>query len=315
MKLTEKLSKIVLILLVSGIIAACGGGGGGGSDDDDGGDSGDGGSTSGSISGQISVPGYVVTDSDVNDDQTTPVANQPANNAQSVPNPVNIGGYVNVAGTGAAGNLRASGDPDDYYLVNLTSGQTLVLNIGDIDVGGVDLDLYLFDVNNLSNPVASSIGTSKFETIVVPSDGQYYVIVHAYSGASNYLLSIGLTSSSILPQGGMSITDDFVPGEVLVKFDSASAQAKALDTGLSHYSFSQSTENEIGIQRLTLNDQFVSRAAARPGIYAQMDSEAQLKLDTIMAIKELNQRSDVVYAQPNYIYHASATPNDEYYSL
>ncbi|MCG7981593.1 MAG: S8 family serine peptidase [Candidatus Thiodiazotropha lotti] len=314
-KLSEKLSKILLTLLVSGIIAACGGGGGGGSDDDDGGDSGDGGSTSGSISGLISVPGYVVTDSDVNDDQTTPVANQPANNAQSVPNPVNIGGYVNVAGTGAAGNLRNSGDPDDYYLVNLTSGQTLVLNIGDIDVGGVDLDLYLFDVNDLSNPVASSIGTSKFETIVVPSDGQYYVIVHAYSGASNYLLSIGLTASSLVPQGGMSVNDDFVPGEVLVKFDTDSSQAKSLNTGLSHYSFSGSPENEIGVQRLTLNDQFVSNAAARPGIYAQMDSEAQLKLDTIMAIKELNQRSDVVYAQPNYIYQASAIPNDEYYNL
>ncbi|MEJ2620526.1 MAG: S8 family serine peptidase [Candidatus Thiodiazotropha sp.] len=304
-KLTEKLSKILLTLLVSGIIAACGGGGG--SDDDS--------SDTASISGRITVPGYVVTDSDVNDNQTTPVANQPSSNAQQVPNPVNIGGYVNVAGTGAAGNLRASGDPDDYYLVDLTSGQTLVLNIGDIDVGGVDLDLYLFSVNDLSNPVASSIGTSKFETIVVPSDGQYYAVVHAYSGASNYLLSIGLTASSVLPQPGLSINDDFVPGELLVKFDTDSVQAKALDASLSQYSFSQASENEIGVQRLTLNGQFASRVASRSGIYAQLNSEAQQKLDTIMAIKALKQRSDVVYAQPNYIYHASAIPNDEYYSL
>jgi serine protease len=314
--LTEKLSKILLTLLVSGIIAACGGGGGGGSDDDDDDDNtGGGDGTTSSISGQITVPGYVVTDSDVNDDQTTPVANQPASNAQQVPNPVNIGGYVNVAGAGEAGNLRSSGDPDDYYQVDLTSGQTLVLNIGDIDVGGVDLDLYLFSVNDLSDPVASSIGTSKFETITVPSDGQYYVIVHAYSGASNYLLSIGLSGTSAVSQTGMSLNDDFVPGEVLVKFDTDSVQAKALDSSLSQYSFSQSSENAIGVQRLTLNDQFASKATSQSGLYAQLSSEAQQKLDTIMAIKELSQRSDVVYAQPNYIYQASATPNDQYYSL
>ncbi|MES9860968.1 MAG: hypothetical protein ABW138_08975, partial [Candidatus Thiodiazotropha sp. 4PDIVS1] len=91
LKFTEKLTKITLTLFFAGIIAACGGGGGGGDDGGDSGDSGDdGGSDTGtsSVSGQLVVPSYVVTDSDVNDIETTSVANHPANNAQSVPNPV-----------------------------------------------------------------------------------------------------------------------------------------------------------------------------------------------------------------------------------
>jgi serine protease len=311
LKATEKLSKILLTLVVAGVIAACGGGSG----DDDGGDDdggGDNGTQTGSVSGSLIVPSYVVTDSDVNDVQTTAVANHPAGNAQSVPNPVNVGGYVNVADAGSSGNSYSGGDTDDYYLVDMKAGQTLLLNIGDIGTAGVDLDLYLYASDGFTI-VDRSIGTSQFESLVVPDDGQYYAVVHAYSGASNYLLSIGLTAASELPSGALRMSDQFVPGEVLVKFDkSASIQAKSLDTSLSHYSFQQTPENAIGIQRLILNEQYTA-AAARSDYDLLLDSEEQLKLDTLMAIKELNQRSDVVYAQPNYNYQASAVPNDTHY--
>ncbi|MET0054199.1 MAG: hypothetical protein ABW108_05255, partial [Candidatus Thiodiazotropha sp. 6PLUC10] len=159
-KFAEKLTKIILTLFFAGIIAACGGGGGG---DDDGGDDGGGdGSQTGSVSGRLTVPSYVVTDSDVNDTETSPVANHPANNAQTVPNPVNIGGYVNVAGAGDSGNSFSAGDQEDYFLVDMSAGQTLLLNIGDIGTAGVDLDLYLYDSNGTL--VDSSIGTSQFES-------------------------------------------------------------------------------------------------------------------------------------------------------
>ena len=312
MKVTEKLTKILLTLLVTGIVAACGGGGGGG--DDDSGDGGDGGGTqTGSISGRLIVPSFVVTDSDVNDVETTSVPNHPLTNAQTVPNPVNIGGYVNVAGSGTSGNSGSAGDRDDYFLVNMTAGQTLLLNIGDIGTPGVDLDLYLYDLNG--NVVDRSIGTSKFESLVVPADGQYYANVYAFTGASNYLLSIGLTPASSLPPGAIRMSDQFVPGEVLVKFDTSSFQAKALDPSLSQYSFRQTAgTSSTGVQLLTLNDQF-AQVASRSDNGVPLSNEEQLKLNTLMAVKELSRRSDVVYAQPNYLYQPSAVPNDEYYNL
>jgi serine protease len=310
LKVIEKFTKILLTLLVVGMISACGGGGGG--DDGDSGDDGDDGTqTTGSVSGQISVPSYVVTDSDVNDVETTSVPNHPANNAQSVPNPVNIGGYVNVAGTGESGNSFSAGDRDDYFLVNMTAGQTLLLNIGDIGTSGVDLDLYLYDSNGAL--VDRSIGTSQFESLIIPSDGEYYANVYAFSGASNYLLSVGLTPASALPAGALRMSDQFVPGDVLVKFDDTSLQAKSQDSTLTQFNFHQTAGNETDVQLLTLNGQHL-KTAARTDVSIPLSDEEQLKLDTLMAIKTLSRRSDVVYVQPNYIYQPSAVPNDQYYS-
>ncbi|MET0091770.1 MAG: S8 family peptidase, partial [Candidatus Thiodiazotropha sp.] len=299
------------------IIAACGGGGGGGggggSDDggdDGGGDPGDSTGT-GSISGRLIVPSYVVTDSDVNDIETNWVPNHPAGNAQSVPNPVNIGGYVNEQGTGVAGNSFNSGDQDDYYLASLTAGQTLLLNIGDLD--SADLDLFLFDTNG--NQIDSSIGVDKFESIVVPADGQYYINVYAYSGASNYLLSVGLTPASALPPGALRLSDDFVPGDVLAKFnDNTTLQARAVDPAMSQFNFPQGAGNSIGVQKLTLNNNRVS-VAAKSVSASGLNERDQLKFDTLMAIKQLKGRSDVEFAEPNYMVQPSAVPNDEYYNL
>ncbi len=306
------IAKLLLTTLVALIIAACGGGGGGGGDDGDdgGGDPGDSTGT-GSISGRLLVPSYVVTDSDVNDVETNWVPNHPAGNAQSVPNPVNIGGYVNVENTGVAGNSFSSGDRDDYYLASLTAGQTLLLNIGDLD--SADLDLFLYDSNG--NQVDASIGTDKFESIVVPADGQYYINVYAYSGASNYLLSVGLTPASALPPGALRLSDDFVPGDVLAKFnDNTTLQARAVDPAMSQFNFPQGGGNSLGVQKLTLNNNRVS-VAAKSVSGSGLNEKNQLKYDTLMAIKQLRGRGDVAFAEPNYMLQPSAVPNDEYYNL
>ncbi len=306
LKLAEKLIKMALVACFIAILGACGGGGGSGGDEN-GGDS----TQTGSVSGQLVVPSYVVTDSDVNDTETSPVANHPAQQAQSVPNPVNVGGYVNVAGAGDPGNSYSAGDIDDYYLVDMKAGQTLLLNIGDIGTTGVDLDLYLYDTNGTL--VDRSVGTSKFESLVVPSDGQYYVDVFAYSGASNYLLSVGLTPSSMLPPGALRMSDQFVPGEILVKFDNSGFQAKSQDPTLAQFDFQSTPGNDTGVQLLKLNEQYI-KSAARPDVNVPLSDDEQRRLDTLMAIKSLSNRSDVVYVQPNYLYQPSAVPNDQYYN-
>ncbi|PVV22249.1 MAG: hypothetical protein B6D79_13230, partial [gamma proteobacterium symbiont of Ctena orbiculata] len=82
----EKLTITGLSLVVASMIAACGGGGGGDNADTQ---------SRVNVSGNLVVPSFVVTDSDVNDVESVSVPNHPATAAQVVPNPVNIGGYVN----------------------------------------------------------------------------------------------------------------------------------------------------------------------------------------------------------------------------
>ncbi|MCU7854783.1 MAG: pre-peptidase C-terminal domain-containing protein, partial [Candidatus Thiodiazotropha sp. (ex Lucinoma borealis)] len=300
----NKLTYLGLSLVVASIVGACGGGGGSSSNDVDS-------NQRVVISGNLIVPAFVVTDSDVNDIETTPIPNQPRTAAQQVPNPVNIGGYVNIPRSGSSGNSSLSGDVEDYYLIDMNAGQTLLLNIADLGVG-VDLDLYLYDLNG--NFIDSSIGTSKFESLVIPADGQYYIRVFAFDGASNYLLSVGLTPAAALPPGALRLSDDFVPGDVLARFATSSIQARELDSALNKFEVVNQQGDTGGVQLLRLKDN-TGQVAFRSEDNTLLTHEQQQKLDTLLAIKELSNRQDIVYAEPNYILHSLATPNDEYYGL
>jgi serine protease len=86
------------------------------------------------------------------------------------------------------------------------------------------LDLYLYDINHV--PIDASVGSTKFESLLIPQDGQYYVNVVAYAGASNYLLSVGLTPDTETAANSLRLSDDFIPGEVLARFDDLSLQAR-----------------------------------------------------------------------------------------
>ncbi|WP_316368555.1 S8 family peptidase [Candidatus Thiodiazotropha sp. CDECU1] len=300
----EKLTITGLSLVVASMIAACGGGGGGGDNVDT--------QSRVNVSGNLVVPSFVVTDSDVNDVETVSVPNHPATAAQVVPNPVNIGGYVNQPREGFAGLSFNSGDTDDYFLIDMQAGQTLLLNIADLS-SGEDLDLFLFDLNG--QLIDASLGglDTKFESLVIPEDGQYYVNVYAVSGASNYLLSVGLTPLAALPSGALRLSDDFLPEEVLVRFNDLSVQARIEDSLLQQFQFD--TDNYSGgVQRLTLKEQ-AAVVAARTLTDMQLTDLQQQKLDTLHAIKALRKRDDVDYAEPNYIVHPSAIPNDEHYTL
>jgi serine protease len=300
------LKNLSLTLVVASIIAACGGGGGGG-----GGNVGDDINEQGvTISGDLIIPSFVVTDSDVNDIETTPIPNHPLTAAQTVPNPVNIGGYVNQPSEGFSGNSFISGDTDDYFLIDMQAGQTLLLNIAELGAAE-DLDLFLYDLDG--GLVDSSTGTSKFESLVIPEDGQYYVNVNAVSGASNYLLSVGLTPQAELPSGALRLSDAFLPEEILVRFNSSTTQSRVDDPLLNQFQFDTKSYAN-GVQRLRLKEQ-VGVLASRAAGSTQVTETQQQKLETLLAIKALRKRDDVELAEPNYILHPSATPNDEYYSL
>lgn len=84
----------------------------------------------------------------------------------------------------------------------------------------------------------------------------------------------------------------YVPGEILVKFRSGVSQA-----GIKAFNRSQHTQvlQEVpGIRVLRL--------------------KLPLGRDVIRAAEEYGKNPDVEYAEPNYIYHPYASPNDDMYS-
>ena len=102
--------------------------------------------------------------------------------------------------------------------MDLVAGQVIELVIPSAVAGGDDADLFLY--NSSFELVDSSEGAGEVEQLTVPADGTYFVDVFAFSGAPLYRLSVGQsTVTSNVP--GLRLSDDFIPGEVIVTLKSA----------------------------------------------------------------------------------------------
>ncbi len=313
-----------------------------------------------SVSGTIiAQPGSVV-DSDVNDPLASFVANDAPATAQAVPNPSVVGGFVSAIATNTDSSVSSAGDRFEFdadkfdtYSATLTANQTITLSISNFrsrDPEKHDLNLLLFDMSNTvsfaadscefaANAVDQSISRSSVENIVVPENGNYYIVVCAFSGHSSYVLTIGNTTV-LNSRDALRVQDEFVPGDVIVKFKnntqsqlSAYAatgtllQSRAASIGLvakagqpgNAMLFNLGDEKQkgfafsvLGIKAEPANTNASSHT--RKSIASGFsDSEVQLKFDTIMAVNALRLRPDVQSADLNYIHHPLAEPNDPEY--
>ena len=303
-------SRAILISL-SMIFLALGGCGGGG----------DGGSATTvppatvSLTGTIIAPDGVTIDGDVNDPNEIYVANDTLATAQALANPVSVGGYVNEAATGSSGRSYAIGDRDDYFSIQLNVGDKISLAIGDPDDG--DLDLFLYDTGGTL--IDSSQGTQRFETIASEAAGTYVVNVHAYAGASNYILTIGVDFGDSTVDT-LSMRYDFVPGQAIVRFKDGSGASAERAIAMGMALTAGGAEREM---LLTFDETDTQAGVYRSlGVTKRLSSaktdDATLtgKMNTLDIIKALRKRADVLFADPNYILHHYATePNDQYYPL
>lgn len=301
----------LLVTLMTASLVACGGGGGG-----------DPAPTTGSVSGTVSAAAGTAIDSDTNDRFTTTVSNNTTAAAQSVPSTVVIGGFAAATATGGAGdNFETIPDQKDFYRVTLSANQKLTLNIAN-PISGLspDLDLFIYRTSDPNTEVQSSEGTTNTETITVAASDEYFVLVDAFAGFSNYTLSI--------TQPGLStgVPDaDFVPGEVLVRFAPNALPAGVQDGPA--YRAAQLGLNALGggagrTMRFSLPDDQATRAMtlATLGVDAahptgSIDAQAVLRHQTRRLAKTLRQRADVLSADLNYIYQPYATPSDPFYSF
>ena len=313
LKVVLKVYTVALAL----VFAGCGSGGGGG-----GSDQGESSPLTYTLSGIIQAPDNALIDSDVNDLLATYAPNDNFIDAQELPNPVILGGYVNLAGTGPDGRSKSSGDESDFFRVSLIAGQSITLFIAS-NPTLVDLDLYLYD--DLETQVDAAMGTGSPESLVVPADGDYFIEVRALASASNYNLTIGQSTSAALTEA-LRLSDEFVPGEVIVRFEddapssgalrspAGRAQALGMQTkaGAPGREMLLRFDEEAGPQE-TFRALGIRQADSNRLIHRAADPNIQRKADTLHIIKSLRRRADVRYAQPNYIRKALAIPNDPQY--
>lgn len=93
------------------------------------------------------------------------------------------------------------------------------------------------------------------------------------------------------------ISGEFVPGEILVRYRN---EAKAKNEEYSAKSL------DIGEQIISVDVQSFDGSEMVEGLRMARVAPEQ----TLEAIEALNERADVVYAEPNYIWRATAVPND-----
>lgn len=271
------------------------------------------------IGGTIFPFATSAVDSDVNDPFATLINNNSISNAQVLPNPVTLGGYLNLPGRGLAGATFTVGDTVDIYEIDLLPGQTITLRISE-NATENDLELLLVDGN--FSLINGSFGNGNTETLTLSESdlaGSYYVAIvmcggsrdvefHCfdslplnYKGASNYVLSVGQGLAAATAQSP-TLSDAFLPGELLVKHKISGASARASLLKLAAASASTAEPHKP-----------TSYSRLNSKLRAHMSDHARSKLDTLMALKKLRLDPAVEYAEPNYIRQPLGLPQDPKY--
>ncbi len=295
------------------ILNACGGGGGGAAPPDPG---------PYTVAGTVTPVSTSRIDSDVNDPDYAFDSNDTFADAQDLPNPVTLGGFASVTGSGLSNsNFASVGDTTDFFQVQLFAGQVVGLKLAS-QIADLDLILYDSGQNELARP---QLGVGQNESITVPGSFSgsraFYIEVRAIAGVSNYTLTAGL---SLAASDNDLLARDFVPGEVIVRF-----RDTVLPAGVSTDSLEMRAQ-AVGLKAVSgapgrsmlmrLVDSAPPSAANKaPGLgiaqhTANTVSALQRKLDTIRTVEALKQRADVDSVRLNHIYRAAAIPNDPDYA-
>ncbi|MAM86409.1 MAG: peptidase S8 [unclassified Hahellaceae] len=280
-----------------------------------------------SISGTLTAAAGTAADSDLNDPRAPYSDNGDISKAQRIPSQVTVHGFASYAGTKATENndrFADSYDEFDFFEVELQANQLIQLQVVDFNKFEVettyegDLDLILFDAQG--NVIGKSESETEFEELVVPSDGQYYVAVEAYSGISKYVLRISQPSSSLAYRAANADLMDFVPNEAIVKFKSgvmsqfSAPDGRVIPMTLKHQDTSRATLATMDRSaRMKSTSAGVPAGEVLPGLKS-VNPEAYDKLMTLRDIKAMRQQGHVEHADPNYIVRPLAVPNDEFYS-
>ena len=268
----------VLALILSMVLTACSGGG-----DGDGIESPNGHLPSMVISGRLTPTTGSAVDSDINDQAAPFISNDTPTQAQRLPNPVILGGYVNFPGAGPPGRSRVSGDVADWYEANLLRDQTLYVQMQNpsaaLDVGLYDKNGQLLDVLFLGGGFPTQgeieVTTSDLHRIAVFISDSGFDLATAY----NLLLGHQISPSALMALAP-SANSAFVPGELLIRLrDPLQSQSQSQSQNQSQ-SQSQSPNLDRLDNRIRSLAQSGTSQSIRPG---PVPPENQPRPNTIRA--------------------------------
>jgi serine protease len=278
------------------------------------------------VNGVLSVAENIFLDGDVNDPGVEEVSNDPEEeNVQQLVPPAKVAGFATNEPTGVEGDRFAEeADEWDAYVLAVRQGESISLNISDWDANdkaAIDFDLYLFDINDPENVVDSSLSIEQTEWVTAPADGNYFVLVHAYSGTSNYLLRSG--QSAPAGASALSVSAKMKSGELIASLDSP---PQSIESSIEKQAFGsrvERAEKDNALHRLAESgpDVLYSVDMNRTDLLVPHPLTAMGKASisaedwrTIRAAKTLSANPAYRWAGPNYIHEQMATPNDTYYN-
>ncbi len=253
-----------------------------------------------SLSGHIQVLPSSAIDSDVNDPSAPLTRNNAFAQAQPLPNPVSLGGYMNLPTQGSAGALRDGGDTTDKFRVSFAGGENILLTVANPNV---DVSMLLLDANQIV--IDATLVNGGSGALSVPAAGDYFVSLDVLNGATLYVLNIGQDVAITNRALAARASDDFVPGELIVR---------------------GGDPQEPGIHRVTGSggpalfavDADAGKSPAIAMLHAlrsggHVGTKLAQKYDTLDAIARVMRKRPALRAEPNYIRRASRVPNDPFY--
>ncbi|MEM1229624.1 MAG: S8 family serine peptidase, partial [Pseudomonadota bacterium] len=272
-------------------------------------------SGNGSVTGTARILGSSAIDSDVNDRLTTTASNNSIAEAQPLPNPVTLGGFANVPNTGAdTGNLFASGDPGDFYRIDLTGNETIFLAVAE---GTADLDLYLYDAGGALQD--ASVGDNATESLTVTVSGSYFVEVRPVAGATNYSMTVGLSVSTTgAPRPLSRLSDPFAAGEMVVadKATNVPTLMRLQRTAPGGARTSATLSGRPGMHMPTRSAAAIARQdLVQVPVGASMTDRQRLRLETLLKAKALRGTADWRSAEVNGLRRPMLTPDDPFYDF
>lgn len=278
--------------------------------------------STGSISGTITITGSIQVDSDTNNPSASFISNNLAGSAQQIPNITSINGYLTKLATGISDDtFEFDADEVDIFRGIFQNGQSIQLDISDFNVNdpaAVDIDIFLYDVNDTGTVVLSSEGTSSTEVINITADGEYYIFVLINSGSSNYNLDVAAGSAIVSAKDHLSMGFDFVTNQIISKTTQLNTSTSKTHYSVQKYQVKSAIGQNIDLLKFDSNSELaaIKQSIDNPfdGKYGFTLSESQLlKYITIKNIKHLRSQSNTVYAEPDYILKPFYIPNDSDY--
>jgi serine protease len=290
------------------------------------------GSATFTLSGAIAINSRSDVDADVMISGGLQEQNNLIESPQELSNPVTLGGYL--SGNEGTYNTGANYEKDtkDFFRVNLLKGQevrvTTFLANDDLTSINISFTLHALDdeLNEFGTTPLIFNGVAS-QAITAPKEGGYIIELSAQDGASSpllYTLTVSQTFSASSTTLNLTASQNapFVPGEVVVQFKNKNS----IQASYSSYKHPQKNQKVTNFQHKyqllhkknigTIGQVFKINTATNVKILAfeaniagtPQASELNKKWQTLNAIEQLNADGDVLFAEPNYLFTASAVP-------